>query len=242
MSYNEGFSAIYDNIVSRQVDFEKYASFCLKQCEKYGAAPENVLDVGCGSGLFAEQLMKKNIAVTGIDLSEDMLSVASSRLNGAMLICCDMTKMNLGVKFDASFCTLDGLNHLLYKRDFEKAIKNISNHIKPGGLFIFDLNTVYKHRNVLSSNTFVFEDENYYLVWQNFKSGDKIDMALDCFIEHDGAYERYIDDISERAYDDKYVLSVLEKSGFRVICKNDFETFGKVKLTSEKIIYSAIKE
>lgn len=237
MSYNEGFAAVYDSIIERQVDFAEYCRFALDKCKNV----KNALDLGCGSGLFSEILEKNKINVTAVDLSSDMLSIASTRIKNAKLICADIADVVLNNEFDAAFCTLDTLNHITNKRKFAKCIKNAAKHIKSGGYFVFDVNTVYKHKCVLKDNTFIFEDENYYLVWQNAEHNNIVSIMLDLFVEGKSGYERYIEDFSERAYDDEYIKSLLLSNGFCNISCFDFESFGKPKKTSEKIIYIAQK-
>ena len=242
MSYNNGFADVYDRIIDRQVDFSSYCDFAIEKCIENSISPQSVLDLGCGSGLFTKHLSKKCKKVTALDLSADMLSIASERvLDNTEFICGDICSFELFSVYDACFCTLDTLNHIVLKRDFNLAVKQISKHIKNGGLFIFDVNTIYKHKKILCNNTFIFEDEDYYLVWQNFLNGDKVDIMLDVFIESDGHYDRFIEDFSERAYSDEYIESVLNKNGLSVVEKYDFESFGAVRNNSEKIIYIAKK-
>ena len=68
------------------------------------------------------------------------------------------------------YLRLDSINHLNNKSDVQSTFENVYNSLKYNGLFIFDANTVYKHNNVLPDNTFVFDEEDYYLVWDNEKN------------------------------------------------------------------------
>lgn len=243
MNYGSCFSEIYDKIIEKQVDFADYCNFVLKKSAEKGTDIKTALDMGCGSGLFTKQLVESGLEVTAFDLSQDMLCLAQNRLqNSAGLFCADFTDFNLDGQFDAVFCTLDGLNHLLYVNEFKRAVKNAAKHTKSGGAFIFDVNTTYKHREVLANNTFIFDENEFYLAWQCFPHGDTVDMSLDMFVKSGGRYDRFSDDVSERAYSHELIYNTLKDVGFAKIYRYDFETFGKIRSNSEKIIYIAIKE
>lgn len=242
MPYETGFARVYDRIISRQIDFDGYCSFLLEQCRNRGIDVRTVLDVGCGSGIFTQQLLNRKIDTAAFDISEDMLALAQRRLgDNCALFCADMTDFCMEQQFDAAFCTLDVLNHLSGVRDLRRAVKSIAKCIKSGGAFIFDVNTPYKHKNELGNNTFVFEDENYYLVWQNFTSGVTTDMLIDCFIENKDGWQRYSEEFSERAYTHETIEKILKESGFCNIASYDFESYGSVRKNSEKIIYISTK-
>ena len=243
MPYEAGFAKVYDRIIDRQIDFDGYCSFLLDLCAVRGIAVRSALDIGCGSGIFTQRLLSRNIETAAFDISEDMLALAQQRLEGkCSLFCADMTDFSAQRQFDAAFCTLDGLNHLNGVGDLRRAVKCTAKCIKSGGAFIFDVNTPYKHKNALGNNTFVFEDEDCYLVWQNFTSGDKTDMLIDCFIEDKCGWQRYCEEFSERAYAHETIEKILKASGFCDISRYDFETYGRVRKNSEKIIYIATKE
>lgn len=243
MNYGRDFSVIYDKIIAGQVDFSDYCDFVLAKAAEKGADIKNVLDMGCGSGLFTSRLADKGLNVTAFDLSEDMLCLAQNRLrNSVTLFHGDFTGFNLHEQFDAVFCTLDGLNHLIYINDFRRAVKNAAKHTRSGGAFVFDVNTLYKHHEVLADNTFIFDEDEFYLAWQCFLQGDTVDMTLDMFVKDGDGYARFSDDVTERAYSHELICDALKKSGFGSIYRYDFETHGKIRKNSEKIIYIAIKE
>lgn len=242
MPYEAGFARIYDRIISRQIDFDGYCSFLLSLCADRGVNVRFALDIGCGSGIFTQQLVNRGIDTAAFDISEDMLTLAAQRLGGkCRLFCADMTDFCFDEQFDAAFCTLDGLNHLSGAADLRRAVKCTAKCIKSGGVFVFDVNTPHKHKNALGNNTFVFEDEDYYLVWQNFTSGTKTDMLIDCFIEDESGWQRYSEEFCERAYTDETLEKILTANGFCNISRYDFETYGEVRKNSEKIIYIATK-
>ena len=87
---------------------------------------------------------------------------------------------------DVTVCVLDSINHrMTAKRIYCVASASVSLFCDPEGLFVFDINTVRKRREVLADNTFVYDMESVYCVWQNYLDSDskdsRVDIALDIF-------------------------------------------------------------
>src|ERR1700731_4161181 len=101
----------------------------------------SVLELGCGTGAVLAGL-GSGFDVTGIDLSSEMVSFARRRLPDARFVHGDITSFDLGVTFDVVVCVFDTLNHITTWDGWTSVFKNAGRHLKPGGLFIFDLNTL----------------------------------------------------------------------------------------------------
>ena len=96
---------------------------------------------------------------------------------------------------------LDSLNHLDCAEDVAETIQKVGLFMEHNGIFIFDVNTIYKHREILANNTFVYDCDDVYCVWQNsLNKDDSVDISLDIFEYEDGAYYRSTEDFSEKAY------------------------------------------
>ena len=97
-------------------------------------------------------------------------------------LCQDMQELDLYGTVDAAVCTLDSLNHVNDLLVVQKILNRVSLFLNPGGIFIFDVNTVYKHQYVLGNNTFVYDCEDVYCVWQNtLEEENRIKIHLDIF-------------------------------------------------------------
>jgi len=181
---------------------------------------QTLLDLACGSGSLTAALCERGIDMIGVDLSQDMLALAAEKCPDSLLLCQDMRKLDLYDVVDGAVCTLDSLNHLLRTADLSAVFARLRLFIAPQGLFIFDVNTPYKHRCILGDNTFVLEDDEVLCVWQNALD-DKtctVDMALDFFWEgEDGRYDRTSDTVRERAYTQKTWTRLLNDAGFEVL-------------------------
>lgn len=242
-SYSD-FSLVYDKLIS-DVDYSALSENILESCKKYAHTPRLVLDAACGTGNFTKELEKHGLDVIGVDSSPEMLSVAQSKLSGnCILLCQDLRELDLYGTVDTVFCTLDSFNHIIDYEEFKKAVKRTSLFLEPGGLMIFDVNTVYKHKEVLGDNIFTSEEENVFMVWENnLCENNIVNINLDFFIkDSDGKYERLHENFDERAYTEEEISAVLTEAGLKILEIKDFYTDKKAEKTSEKLIYITKKE
>ncbi len=239
--YNN-FSEVYDSLMY-DADYKKRTAYLLKLFKKYGKKPTLLLDLACGTGNFSNEFSKNGIEVIGIDMSEDMLSVArekSAELGMDVLYLCQKAQeLDLYGTVDGAVCCFDSLNHITDYRNFYKAIERVSLFLEEDCLFIFDLNTQYKHKCVLADNVFVIEKDDIYCVWANkYKEKNSIvDVSLDFFLSQDGLYERFSEQFSERAYSSEEVESALQKAGLRIVAIFDDLTENPLKSDSERAVY-----
>ena len=180
----------------------------------------------------------------GVDMSEDMLSIAREKSDGKILyLCQNLAELDLYGTVDAAVCTLDSINHI-EEENLLKVFEKISLFMNKGGIFVFDVNTLYKHKYVLADNTFVYDLDDIYCVWQNYFNEDdnSIDIELDFFEKKNELYERHFESLSEFYYSEKQIRDKLEKSGFEVLGIFDNLSFESAKDDSERIIYIARKK
>lgn len=220
MAYSD-FAFVYDRLMG-DVDYSARTEYLLKLFKKFGEIPTLLLDVACGTGGFSKEFAKRNFEVIGTDMSEDMLSVAretSAEENLDILYLCQKAEeLDLYGTVDGAVCCMDSINHITDKKNLAAAFKKISLFLEPNKLFIFDVNTLYKHEKILGNNTFVLEEDGVYCVWQNeFDSKRKeTHITLDFFTKNEGKYERSGEDFYERAYTDTELQRLLNTSGFKV--------------------------
>ncbi len=195
-SYNK-FAYYYDRL-TENVDYEvrsDYISGFFNRNEK------KLLDLACGTGSITKLLYDKGFEVTGVDISEDMLTVASSKC-AARFIKGDMRTLQFNNEFDACVCLLDSINHLESKEDWQSCFESIHRALKENGLFVFDVNTVFKHNQILADNAFIFDEEDFYLAWDNeYVGSNKIRIILDLFAFNGKNYYRYSEEFTEKAYE-----------------------------------------
>nr|MCR4926119.1 class I SAM-dependent methyltransferase [Clostridiales bacterium] len=113
-----------------------------------------------------------------------------------------------------------------------------------GGVFIFDVNTPYKHREILKDNTFVYETDEVFCVWQNKldKETDEVEIQLDFFENNeDDLYERTQECFCERAYSEESLTKMLEESGFEILGIYEEMTTQKPKENTQREVFAVRK-
>lgn len=247
MADYDAFSFCYDRF-TEDVDYLSRTANLLKLFEKYDKRPTLLLDLACGTGNFSFSLADSGIDVIGVDCSEGMLATAISKLTegsaNPLFLNQYAEELELYGTVDGAICMLDSLNHITEYENFCKAIARVSLFLEKDRLFIFDLNTPYKHKVVLGDNIFVREDETAFCVWQNEYAGDNtVDIYLDFFVENkNGSYERLCENFSEVAYTTGQVQSALDEAGLELIATLDDMTDNEPTETTERITYIVRKK
>lgn len=247
MADYDAFSKCYDRF-TEDVDYPARTKRILELFEKYDRRPTLLLDLACGTGNFTFPLAKAGIDVIGVDCSEGMLAAAISKLEqGAtnpLFLNQYAEELELYGTVDGAICMLDSLNHITEYENFSKAIEKVSLFLEKDRLFIFDMNTPYKHKEVLGDNVFVREDETAFCVWQNEYVGENIvDIYLDFFVENkNGSYERLMENFSEVAYDSEQIFSALNKAGLELVAVLDDMTDEAPGEKTERITYIVRKK
>lgn len=237
------FARFYDGLME-DADYEKRCEYLLQLFKRHNHESGITLDLACGTGSLTRLLAKKGVDVYGVDASGEMLSEAMQRTyEGGLDILYlkqKMQSLDLYGTINTCVCTLDSINHLTDIEDVKKAFDRIGLFMDNEGLFVFDVNTVYKHREVLKDNTFVFENDSVFCVWQNTpQENDVISINLDFFEEENGVYYRSSESFCERAYSDSEIRLMLESAGFEVEAVYGDLTFDLPAETEQRVIYVA---
>lgn len=244
MSLYEAFSQVYDAL-TQNVEYSKRAEFVSTLFNRYSVAHNaDILDLACGTGSLTIELAKLGYSMIGVDISEDMLSEANNKMyadNISMLLLCqNMTQLDLYGTIDGAVCMLDSLNHLDCAKDVRKTIEKVGLFMNHGGIFIFDVNTIYKHREVLANNTFVYDCDDVYCVWQNTLNEDNsVEINLDIFEYDDGVYYRSEESFTERVYELEKIKEWLRLADFELIDIYDEMTDKKLCDTTERAVFVA---
>lgn len=242
MSSYSDFAYVYDELMS-DADYKKRTDYVLSLFKKYGKMPTLLLDLACGTGTFSNAFAKKGIEVIGADMSEDMLSIAREKMYeqdlNVLYLCQKAEELDLFGTIDGAVCLMDSLNHITDKNLLEKAISRVSLFMEKDGLFIFDVNTPYKHKEVLGNHTFIKESDNIFCVWQNeyVEKESLVNIKLDIFSKLDNTYERFCEEFSEKAYDLDYLKSLLSKYDFEVLEVFDDLSEKKLKPDSSRAFF-----
>lgn len=238
MSY-EAFANYYDELM-RNADYSGRAKYIDGLIKQYKPNANLLVDLACGTGSMTVKFAEMGYDVIGVDISEDMLSKAREKSDQDILyLCQSMQELDMYGTIDAFVCTLDSLNHLESREELFRALSRVALFLEPDGVFVFDMNTPYKHEKILGNNTFIYETDGVYCVWQNEYEGDgKVNIALDFFEEQDdGSYERYCEDFSEIAYCYAETEKMLYEAGFKILAVYDDMTLNPPSEQSERLIF-----
>ncbi len=247
MSY-DCFSAYYD-LLTDNVEYEKRADCLCKLIASSGVEKGILLDLACGTGSLSVEFAKRGFEVIGVDISAQMLTVAREKAyeqgTDILLLCQPMQELDLYGTVDAAVCALDSINHLESAEDVKETFRKVSLFMNPGGVFVFDVNTIYKHARVLGDNAFVFDCEDVFCAWQNsFDPADNsVQIDLD-FFEDDGsgAYIRTSESFVEIAFELDEISNWLCQAGFEVLGVYDDLSTLPVNETSERAVFLARKK
>lgn len=242
MSY-EVFAEYYDELM-QNVGYRERAEYIDRLIKQYKPDANLLVDLACGTGSMTVEFAEMGYDVIGTDISEDMLSKAREKSDGSILyLCQSMQELDMYGTIDAFVCTLDSLNHIESRDELCRAFNRVSLFLEPDGVFVFDMNTPYKHEKVLGNNTFVYECDELYCVWQNYYFGDgRVDISLDFFEEReDGSYYRYCEDFYELAYSYADTEEMLRGAGLKILAAYDDMTLEPPTEKSERIVFVAGK-
>lgn len=225
-------AAVYDRL-NAEVDYAAIADHIERQFGFMTEKPVSLLDLACGTGSLTLELARRGYDLIGVDLSEDMLAEARHKCDSAgkqklrhdiLFIRQNMVDLELYGTVDAAVCCLDSLNYLTRDGELRRAFRHIHNYLNPDGLFIFDVNTPYKFRQVYGNNSYILEDDGILCAWQNcYNEKSRIcDFYLSIFREcEDGRWERSDECQRERCYSLATLKRMLAETGFELLAIYD---------------------
>lgn len=246
MSYDI-FSRFYDSLTDN-VEYEKRADYFCRLLSLCGITGGILLDLGCGTGSMSIEMAKRGFDVIGVDSSVGMLNEARRKCfesgKDILLLNQNMQEIDLFGTVDAAICVLDGINHLSSSDEVKRTFEKVSLFMNPGGIFAFDVNTLFKHEKILADNAFIYELDGMFCTWQNsFNQGDgSVDIDLDFFEEEDGVYYRSSESFTERAYELDEIKQWLEDAGFEITGIYDDMTLESIKPDTQRAVFSARKK
>ena len=219
MSSYDALAASYDGLMADGI-YRRRADYLEKLFQKSAIPVRTVLDLACGTGTIACLLAAKGYDVTATDLSEEMLTQGMNKAAALerppFFLLQSMPKLHLLEPVDAAVSTLDSLNYLTREKDIRETFRRVFRYLKPGGSFIFDVNTPYKLRR-MDGQVYLDETEDSYCVWRTFYApGRKIcTYQVDLFrLNANGSWDRAFEEHRERAWGREELETYLTEAGF----------------------------
>lgn len=248
------FASVYDQLME-DMPYEEWVQFALACWERYGK-PASVADLGCGTGSVAIPLALAGLQVYGIDLSDDMLTVASSKWEDSpqhalrtgrgsiTWLQQDMREWELAEPVDAVISFCDCVNYLLEEEDVEAAFRASYNGLASGGLFLFDVHSPAVLLRYAEEQPFVLDEDEVAYIWTCELDEPRLEIEhhLTIFAREQGeSFHRFEEMHTQRAYDPDWIEAALRRAGFTTVDRYaDFELLPPGE-HAERLFYAAVK-
>lgn len=247
MSYGGVFAAFYDQL-TQDIDYPARARYFDRLIRRNIQVTSQtiLLDLACGTGSLSAAFSSLRYDVIGVDGSADMLAQAMGKQpdegRPILFLRQPLEQLDLFGTVDVTVCALDSINHITEIGLLQCIFDKVSLFTAPGGLFLFDVNTEYKHREILADYTFVYDLDDVYCVWQN-RTDEALctEISMDFFVREKNRYKRYEEHFCERAYSQVQLEMLLEKSGFRLVDIFAGDTEHPLLPDSQRAVYVAQK-
>lgn len=257
MEAYEGFAKVYD-VFMDETPYEEWGKRIRDIITKYGISRpglsgENktpieterdlVLELGCGTGNMTQLLASYGYDMIGVDCSEEMLSAAMEKREKEALpvlyLLQDMRELELYGTVGTVVSVCDSLNYLLTEEDLLQTFSRVNNYLFPGGIFIFDFNTVYKYERVIGDTTIAEDREACSFIWDNYYDPEKQinEYDLTLFVaRQDGLYQKFTETHYQRGYTLSAMRNIAEEAGLMWVFSMDGDTGGEVTAETERVL------
>ncbi len=237
-----GFAQVYDTLMDN-VPYDEWGTYLCQLLEKYGVTEGILLDMGCGTGKMTRLMSGKGYDMIGIDNAEEMLSIAMEQGGeGILYLLQDMREFELYGTVRACYSVCDSMNYIIEDEDLLEVFRLVNNYLDPNGLFIFDMNTVYKYRELLGQRTIAEAREDCSFIWDNYYDEEEQinEYDLSLFVREEGDLFRKYEEVHyQRAYDLELVKELLEEAGLELLAVYDAFTLEAPKADSERVYFVA---
>lgn len=202
-----------------------------------------VLDLGCGTGTLTELMYRKGYDMIGVDFSQEMLNIALDKKeksgSNILYLCQDMRELDLYSTIGTVISACDSVNYLLEEDEVIETFRLINNYLYPGGVFIFDFNTVYKYEQVIGDTTIAENREDCSFIWDNFYHEDEHinEYDLTIFVKEgkEELFRKFEETHYQRGYTLEEMKSFVAAAGLEFIKAIDADTHKAPKADSERI-------
>ena len=235
---------LYDELMLG-VPYRQWLDYIERMLDKFRMEPANVLDLCCGTGTISRLIAKeKDWEVVGVDISSEMIEIARHRSEesglGITYHVQDAAKLHVGRKFDLVISLFDSLNYITEAPDLQNAFYRVYEHLNPGGLFIFDMNTELALASGLfnQSNLGSHRAPVHYKWQSSYNQLAKIcRINMDFIYRNNGSDERIEVVHYQRAYDVIEVVEMLVNAHLQVHAVYDAYSFADASSRSDRVFY-----
>lgn len=223
-------------------DADPEGDSCCTESQLLEAEKNLVVDLGCGTGTLTQLLYEAGYDMIGVDNSEEMLSVAMRKReeqgSEILYLLQDMRELELYSTVGTVISVCDSINYILEEDELLTVFQNVNNYLYPGGLFIFDFNTVYKYAEVIGDTTIAENREDCSFIWENYYHEEEEINEYDLTIfveEEDGRFRRFNENHYQRGYRAETICGLLQQAGLELVEMLDGDTREPITEESERI-------
>lgn len=253
------FAYVYDELMDN-VPYDAWAEYLTDLLKENGVSEGIVCELGCGTGQMTRRLAAAGYDMIGIDLSEEMLDVAREQEYGMgyegseesdfsgeteelseeysepsiLYLQQDMRSFELYGTVSAVVSICDSMNYITSEEDLLQVFRLVNNYLEKDGVFIFDMNTEYKYKELMGDTTIAENREDVSFIWENlYDEEQKLnEYSLTIFAkaeqeeEDEGAplYEKYEEVHLQKAYSLEDVKRLLAEAGLQFAAAYDVLT------------------
>ncbi len=202
-----------------------------------------VLDLGCGTGSLTERMAAKGYDMIGVDMSQEMLGIALAKREEAgsstLYLCQDMRELELYSTVGTVISVCDSVNYILEEEELKETFRLVNNYLYPGGIFIFDFNTLYKYEQVIGDATIAENRDDCSFIWENYYHDEEhineYDLTIFVREAEEDIFRRFCETHYQRGYTLEEMTELVKAAGLELLTALDADTHGEVTETSERI-------
>ena len=243
------FAEVYDTFMDN-VPYEEWGGYIHRMLCENNINDGILLDLGCGTGTMTELFAGFGYDMIGVDNSADMLEIAMEKKEASghdiLYLLQDMRAFELYGTVRAVLSVCDSVNYITDPADLLQVFRLVNNYLDPGGIFIFDFNTVHKYRDVMGDCTIAEDRGECSFIWDNYyyeeERINEYDLTL--FIREPGhgpedLYRKYRETHYQRGYTLGEIKGLLKEAGLIFLDARDMDTEGSAADDSERICVTA---
>lgn len=255
------FAQVYDLFMDN-VPYDSWCEYLKARLREYGISSGTLLELGCGTGKMTRRMAKAGYEMIALDNSMEMLEIAMEReseedteetthgtagadiQNQTLYLLQDMQEFELYGTVNAVISVCDCLNYILEEEGLLQVFRRVSEYLEPDGVFLFDMNTLYKYEQLLAENTFAENRDTGSFIWENYYDPEEQinEYDLTLFIEEqDGRFARFQEQHYQRGYTLDTIKALLRKAGLEFLAAYDGYTQSPLTEESERMTVIAGK-
>lgn len=220
------FSVIYESKIKEDFNYKQMADFILHELKKASIKPRYALDMGCGTGNASAELVRHFGEMVLCDPSTEMLTLAREKFENPyrpIFLQGNAVEFEMVGRFDLIFSVLDIPNYL-DQEELKAYLKQSWINLKPKGLLVFDYSSGLKLKESAQVGTFVYDDEDYFHVWENNLIEDRLEITINAFLKQqedakngaDELYERITEEQVMHLHSAEMIEEEAKKVGFKI--------------------------